>query len=290
MEAMSNKAIYLAIGLVAGAVASAWFLRSPERQSPRETLSDTQTGSVDDRFIELQNSIAEQLGSVRDEIDSLRSELESLSATPGEPDAAPLRSRPDPANPGDARAINAELERARILALEQKGRIEALVEAGFSRARAEELERRIDEHRVAAMQARYESARRGDSPPLGNAEIDELFNADSMLRSELGDADFERYLTAMGRPTDITVMSVLSSSAAQQAGMQAGDRIVSYDGHRVFDMRELVELPLQGEPGASVMVDIVRDGQAMQLVLPRGPLGIMGSVGPFVQVAPAERE
>ena len=284
---MSNKVVYLAIGIVAGAAASVWYLKSLESESTEEIRADAQTESVDARFDELENSIAEQLGSVRDEIDSLRNDLESLSETSSEP-AALIQPVPDPANPIDVRAVNAE--RARIAALEQKGRIEALVEAGFSQARAEEIERRVDEHRVAAMQERYESARRGDSAPLGNAEIDELFNADAMLRSELGDADFERYLTAIGRPTDVTVMSVLSSSAAQQAGMQAGDRIVGYDGRRVFDVRELVELPLQGEPGASVMVDIVRDGQAMQLALPRGPLGIVGSAGPFVQVTPPNRE
>ena len=179
---MSNKVVYLAIGIVAGAAASVWYLKSLESESTEEIRADTQTESVDARFDELENSIAEQLGSVRDEIDSLRNDLESLSETSSEP-AAPIQPVPDPANPIDVRAVNAE--RARIAALEQKGRIEALVEAGFSQARAEEIERRVDEHRVAAMQERYESARRGDSAPLGNAEIDELFNADAMLRSEL---------------------------------------------------------------------------------------------------------
>jgi len=34
---------------------------------------------------------------------------------------------------------------------------------------------------------------------------------------------------------------------------------------------------MQGEPDGTVVVDIMRDGIAMQLVLPRGPLGVMGN-------------
>lgn len=283
---MSNKTIYLAIGLMAGTAVTAWYLTPAETQLPRGTVSDSPTQSLESRLIEMESAIADQLDSVRGEIETLRNDLALLSETSAE---RPL-PQPEVVNisPSGFGAISAELERVRVRAASQSGRIELLTEAGFSFARAEEIERLVEESRVAAMQARYEAARSGDSPPLGNTEFDELFDADSMLRSALGDADFERYLAAMGRPTEVTVMSVLSSSAAQQAGMLAGDRIIGYDGHRVFDARELVELPLDGEPGAPVIVDIVRDGQAMQLVLPRGPLGILGSAGPLIQFAPAD--
>lgn len=109
-----------------------------------------------------------------------------------------------------------------------------------------------------------------------------------MLRSELGDADFAQYLEAVGRPTEVWVGAVFSGSAAEQAGMLANDRIVSYDGHRVFGAMELTPLALEGDPGGPVIVDILRDGQPMQLVLPRGPLGIMGSAGSPIQVFPNE--
>ena len=277
---MSNKAIYLAIGLVTGVVVSAWYVRSPDSQSIQETLPDAQAESVEARFVEIENVVAEQFEFFRDEIESLRSDLTVQSEASAEPVAPPLQL------PADA----AEFV-TRVRALAQKGgAIEALTEAGFSLSRAQEIERRREEHRVAALQARYEAARSGDSSPLGNAEIEELFDADSMLRSELGDADFERYLEAMGRPTEVPVMSVLSSSAAQQAGMLVGDQIVAYDGYRVFHIRELTEFLVEGEPGVPVIVDIVRDGQAMQLVLPRGPLGIMAAAGPITTFAPADQE
>ena len=57
---------------------------------------------------------------------------------------------------------------------------------------------------------------------------------------------------------------------------QPGDEIVAYDGKRVFDVGELNALTLEGTPGESVVVDVRRDGQNVQLVMPRGPLGITG--------------
>ena len=285
---MSSKAIYLAVGLIAGAAASAWYMRSPESQSPQGTVSDAQSESVDARFSELESSVADELDSLRDDIESLRSDLAAVSGPSDGSNGSPPQSSPDGVdeNASSSGASSVERERARLRALAKKGQIEALTEAGFSLPRAQEIERLIDENTVAAMQARYEAARSGDSPPLGNAEMEERFNTDSMLRSTLGDADFERYLRAMGRPTEVTVLNVLSSSAAQQAGVLAGDQIVAYDGHRVFDVRELVQIPIEGEPGAPVIVDILRDGQAMQLVLPRGPLGIMAAVGPIEVTEP----
>jgi hypothetical protein len=41
-------------------------------------------------------------------------------------------------------------------------------------------------------------------------------------------------------------------------------------------MGELNALILEGQPGAPVTVDVLRDGQPMQVVMPRGPLGIAG--------------
>jgi hypothetical protein len=38
---------------------------------------------------------------------------------------------------------------------------------------------------------------------------------------------------------------------------------------------------LEGQPGQVVAVDVIRDGQLVQLYVPRGPIGITGGrVGP----------
>ena len=145
-----------------------------------------------------------------------------------------------------------------------------LVDAGFSDAEAQRIERRLEELSVAAMEQRYEAQRSGEPQNV----IDQLRDGSATLRAELGDADYERYLEATGRPTRVGVTTVLSSSAAETSGMQPGDQIVAYGGERVFDVRELNQVLLEGEPGEPVVVDIERDGQPIQLVIPRGPLGI----------------
>ena len=72
------------------------------------------------------------------------------------------------------------------------------------------------------------------------------------------------------------VRDVLASSPAERAGLKPGDEIMAYNGRRIFDMRELNALTLEGTPGESVVIDVRRDGQNLQLVMPRGPLGVTG--------------
>jgi hypothetical protein len=42
-------------------------------------------------------------------------------------------------------------------------------------------------------------------------------------------------------------------------------------------MYELRSMSFSGNRGEDVVVEVIRDGQRMQLVLPRGPMGITGS-------------
>ena len=122
------------------------------------------------------------------------------------------------------------------------------------------------------MQAQYAARREGK--PV------ELVDSEATLRSELGEQDYEHYLQATGRSTSVSVRSVLAGSPGERAGLKAGDQILTYGGQRIFDVRDLNDLTLKGTPGESVVVDVIRDGQSLQVVVPRGPIGISGSVGP----------
>ena len=108
---------------------------------------------------------------------------------------------------------------------------------------------------MQTIQAQYQR-RRGETvdPAL-------LGGSQQTLRQELGDADYERYLTALGRPTKVGVFNVIASSPAEQAGLRAGDEILSYGGTRVFDMSELNDLTVEGTPGQPVVLEVQRDGQ-----------------------------
>jgi hypothetical protein len=143
--------------------------------------------------------------------------------------------------------------------------------AGLTPERVKGIERRAEELRVAAMQAQYEAQRTGQRV--------ENTNIEATLRKELGDVEYEKYLKATGRPTEVRVMEVLATSAAERSGLKAGDEIVSYNGKRVFDVRELNTMTSQGVAGGSVTVEVNRNGQTMQVSVPAGPLGVNAGGG-----------
>jgi hypothetical protein len=150
-----------------------------------------------------------------------------------------------------------------------ESRIDALVGAGFARTRAEEIVSREAELRRTAAVRQYEAT--GTVAALTNsAQLD----GEAGLRAELGDADFERYLAALGRPTRVAVGGVAAESSAANAGLIPGDEIRSYGGRRVFNLRELNELAQRHALGETVAVAVIRDGVAMQLYVTGGPLGL----------------
>lgn len=153
----------------------------------------------------------------------------------------------------------------------QRRQIELLTNAGFAPDRAEWINRRMQELRMESLQAQYDATREGRPFEPGTALAGER-----TLRNELGEADYERYLQALNRPTSVAVQSVLASSPAERSGLKAGDQVVAYNGQRVFDVRDLNALTLEGTAGESVVVEVRRDGQTVQLVMPRGPIGITG--------------
>jgi hypothetical protein len=154
----------------------------------------------------------------------------------------------------------------------QKRENERITAAGLTPERMKEINRRAEELRVAAMQAQYEAQRTGQRV--------QGMDVDQALRKELGDAEYERYLKAEGRPTEVRVMDVLATSAAERSGLKAGDEIVSYGGTRVFDSRDLNTLAMQAAAGGSVTVQVKRDGQTIQMSVPAGPLGVTAGGGP----------
>ena len=150
-----------------------------------------------------------------------------------------------------------------------------LTEAGFSAGEAQQIVQRESELRMEALYAQYEATREGE--PFN--PFTDRFADQNQLRQELGDGAYERYLDATGQSTSIGVRQVLASSPGETAGLQPGDEIVAYGGERVFAVNDLNRLTLEGDPGTAVAVDVLRDGQPMQIVVPRGPIGITSGRG-----------
>lgn len=220
----------------------------------------------EDRIAALEQAVSDERQArqlLQEEVLILTEELERLSGSPtgdAEADAAEE-------NLAAAQDSRAESRRRRF---STEGRIDRLIEAGFEPARAAWIVQRESELQMAALQERYDAERSGeDYDYIGSRGA-----TSQQLRNEIGDADYERYLEANGRSTSIAISSVMASSPAQSAGLRVGDEIVSYDGQRIFSMTDLSRVTMEGEPGVNIVVDIVRDGTPMQVVLPRGPVGI----------------
>lgn len=269
---MNKVIIAAAISLTAGLAVGAYMIGAPQPEpaaKPRVTAGDyfDPSAATEERIRALEAAVAEERNArqlLEEELQALYADIEELA---GQRQGGPeLLVAPGQ----DARAV-ARQRTARAAAYNSpSGRAERLVEGGFSPDRADWIVRREDELEMAAMQAQFEARRSGE--PINR--FDPAFNPAGALRAEIGDAEYAQYLEANGRSTSVMVASVIESSPGQRAGLQAGDEIVSYNGTRVFNTWELNQQTIQGEPGQTVVVDIMRDGMPMQVVLPRGPIGV----------------
>jgi C-terminal processing protease CtpA/Prc len=150
-----------------------------------------------------------------------------------------------------------------------------LVAAGFSREQVEYLERRQAEGQMLQIELDDRARREGWIGTTRYAEESaKLTSGADVLRQELGDAAYDRYLFASGRPNRIEVASVIQTSPAERAGLRRGDIISRYAGEKIFSSEQLTGLRSAGDRGAPVVVDIIRDGQPMRITVPRGPMGI----------------
>ena len=149
-------------------------------------------------------------------------------------------------------------------------------EAGFDNVTADYLSERWSEQEMALLYLRDQATREGwvDTEQYQQA-VRELRQDSAQLREELGEEDYARYLYALGMPNRVQVDSVISNSPAQAAGLLPGDRIIRYDGQRIYTRHDLRNVSTAGEPDLPVTVLIERDGALIETIMPRGPLGVM---------------
>ena len=260
--------LLLALGLGLGAwmVAKQRPVLAPARQADPAAYLDT-SADVEERIRALEQAVAEERNArqlLEEELQVLYAEVSALA---GESEGSPAGGRQgiEPAED-----VQARFETLRNSRSSSEGRKDLLIEAGFAPDRAEWIVQREAELQMEAMQARFEARRSGE--PFDPFDV--AISPERALREEIGDSEYEQYLAANNRPTSVAVSMVLDASPGQAAGLQVGDEILRYDGERVFNSFDLTNETMQGEPGESVVVDILRDGSPMQVVMPRGPIGI----------------
>lgn len=221
---------------------------------------------LEERLRALESAVSEERNArqlLQDELQYVTSALEEMNDRSPAPEVADTVAAAATRN-DDPRSYNRRRDPV--------DRATQLEQAGFTPSQAQSIAQREAELQMAALQARYEAGQSGDMGSVYRSRG----AVDDALRQELGDEDYERYRAANGRSVNVTVNSVIDSSPASRAGLQPGDHIVRYGGERVFSLSDLTRQTLQGEPGQQVVVDIMRDGTPMQVVILRGPLGISG--------------
>ena len=266
---MPKVAIAIAISLFAGFAAAALMLQQADPIVAEVTRFDS-SAAIDERLEALERAVSAERQArqmLEEEIFSLYDELDALERAAPDIEAANVAVAMVEGSI-DSREMR-EIARANRRD-DSEQRRDALISAGFSASRADWIIQRESELRMEAMQTRYAAMRAGESPNRGY----DFANPETALREEMGDAQYETYLQANGRSTAVGVGAVFESSPAQTAGLQPGDEITHYDGERVFNTFDLTRQTMEGDAGQNVVVNITREGMPMQVVIPRGPLGI----------------
>lgn len=277
---MFKKQIIFIPGLFAvGMLVGIAIMNSRTSDDPVDDVMETRGAPVADDipltnpFVSTQAPAPDnKLQAMQDQLDRLSrriDELERKSQTPTEPETE--------AETGDV--VSALTPHTGInqpnISMRDILSAERLVKAGIDTERANDIIRRKNEIELKKLELRDRAIRENY---LGtsryNRELIELTAAETSLREELGDDGYDRYLFANRQNNRVLVSSVMLGSQAELAGIQQGDLILSYDDQRLFDWSELQHATTQGERGEYVNINVWRDGQLVNLWVPRGPLGV----------------
>ena len=152
---------------------------------------------------------------------------------------------------------------------------QALIDAGMAQTEAEQLKTRFEEMELAKLYLRDQAIREGWSGGKRyREERKKLESKTEDIKQELGEDAYDAYLFASGQSNRVAVQSVLSGSAASNAGMLAGDQVLRYDGQRIYNWRDLRTATTQGDLTETISIQVFRENKQMEFYVQRGPLGI----------------
>ena len=276
---MPRIAFAIGIGLIAAIAVGVWVsVAQRPTGHPTASAAGYEPGvdsRLDARLQHLEQMLAEEREAriaLEDTLAMLFEDLERLEGA-GDRAVADLQVAAESERQGRAAERRTSRNEADWMRSYQERRVSSLIEGGFSEDEARRVLQLESEASFKAMQLAWEAQRSGEAVDfMGNAN-----NPQAILRDEMGDDAFARYLEAQGQPTSVRITQVFSGSPGNSAGLQPGDELVSYNGERVFNVMDLRSGTMKGQPGEDVVIEIDRDGVRMQLTVPRGPIGITGS-------------
>lgn len=150
-----------------------------------------------------------------------------------------------------------------------------LVAAGVDRATAADIKRRGDELAMSEMHVRDLATREEwlDTPRFAD-EMAAIDAQRTSIRDEIGDEAYDRYLFAQGQTNRVRIDDVMTESPAALAGLQPSDMILRYGNTRIFAPDDLVAETRSGTAGELIRLEVIRNGERLEIDVPRGPLGL----------------
>lgn len=203
-----------------------------------------------------------ELATVKQQLQKINQTLQELSEESG---AGSVLARPE------------ERYRKRyVSALTQRlYNLDNLIRGGIDASQAEDIVRRKNSIELQRLALQDRATRDGYlNTQRYYDELAEINKQDVSLREELGDDRYDEYLYNSKQNNRIRISSVMLGSAAEQAGIQKGDIVLSYDNRRMFSWQELKDATSEGELGEYIAINIYRNGEIFSFSVPRGPLGV----------------
>ena len=153
--------------------------------------------------------------------------------------------------------------------------VESFVSAGFEYPQAVEMKRRLDQFELDRLNLQHRANQEGwINSERYIEEQTRLNERATSFRDEFDEADYDRYLYATGQANRVKINSIMEGSTAQQVGLNAGDMIMRYNGKRIFNWSELRTAIFNDTTEPLVPVVIDRNGKAIEIFVPQGPLGV----------------
>ena len=271
---MNKNTVFLSLVFLFIGFVSAYLIFAQEDKNHTEAPPGTavNTSSVD-KIASANNPFAVK---DNDRLDTIETELESVKQKIDELEYA-LQNLPLSADPVLKTSATSPVISNRTASVFNRRiyNIDNLIRGGIDAGIAEDIVRRKNSVELKKLELN-DRARREDY--LGtkryNDELETILLQDVDLRDELGDDLYDKYLFNSKQHNRIRIVSVMLGSAAEEAGIQKEDVVLSYDDKRMFTWRELKDATSEGQLGDYVSIDIYRDGQVYSFSVPRGPLGM----------------
>lgn len=147
----------------------------------------------------------------------------------------------------------------------------SLLDAGLEPKDFEQLKQRFEQNELDKLELINRATREGWA---GKSRFFKaMMQQEQQFKQSLTTDEYDIVLYASGRPNRIEVTDVLERSAANMAGIRAGDVILSYAGTPISHQHDLQQLTTQGDEGEMVPVRVLRDQEVVTTYVPRGVLG-----------------